>query len=86
MSLSEAEAADIATRMAALQMSVASTLPIGGSVMPIPILLDKGVTVYTGTDSVMDHWSVFGTGDVLEKANLACQLYAWRDEYRSPGR
>jgi len=36
--------------------------------------------VYTGTDSVIDHWSVFGTGDVLGKANLACEIYGWEDE------
>jgi cytosine/adenosine deaminase-related metal-dependent hydrolase len=81
MSLSESEAADLATRMAEMEMSLASTLPFGGKVMPIPILLEKGVRVYTGTDSIIDHWSVFGTGDVLQKANLACQIYGWRDEY-----
>lgn len=81
MSLPEGEVADLAARMAALDMSVASTLPFGGRIMPIPVLLAKGVRVYTGTDSVMDHWSVFGTGDVLEKAKLACQLYGWGDEY-----
>lgn len=81
MSLSEPELAELAARLAALDISVASTLPFGGRVMPIPGLLAKGVKVYTGTDSVMDHWSVFGSGDVLEKAKLACQLYGWSDEY-----
>ncbi|WP_336969401.1 amidohydrolase [Sphingobium aromaticiconvertens] len=81
MSLSEPELAELATRLAALDISVASTLPFGGRIMPIPGLLAKGVKVYTGTDSVMDHWSVFGSGDVLEKAKLACQLYGWSDEY-----
>jgi cytosine/adenosine deaminase-related metal-dependent hydrolase len=81
MSISDAEVAELAKRMASLRISVASTLPFGGRIMPIPILLDNGVRVYTGTDSVMDHWSVFGTGDVLEKSKLACQLYGWSDEY-----
>jgi cytosine/adenosine deaminase-related metal-dependent hydrolase len=81
MSLPEPEVAELAARMSALGMSVASTLPFGGRVMPIPTLMKHGVRVYTGTDSVMDHWSVFGTGDVLEKAKLACQLYGWNDEY-----
>lgn len=35
----------------------------------------------TGTDSVIDHWSPFGTGDILEKANLYAQLYRGADEY-----
>ncbi|WP_404477182.1 amidohydrolase [Novosphingobium sp. BL-52-GroH] len=81
MALSAPEMEELAARLAAQQISVASTLPFGGHVMPIPILLDKGVRVYTGTDSVEDHWSVFGSGDVLEKAKLACQLYGWSDEY-----
>ena len=33
----------------------------------------------TGTDSVIDHWSPFGTGDILEKANLYAQLYRGAD-------
>jgi hypothetical protein len=81
MSLSEPELAEPATRLAALDISVASTLPIGEHIMPIPDLLAKEVNVYTETDSVMNHWSAFGLGDVLEKARLACQLYGWADEY-----
>lgn len=81
MSIPASEMEELATRLASLDMSVASTLPFGGQVMPIPILLDKGVNVYTGTDSVEDHWSVFGSGDVLEKAKLACELYRWSDEF-----
>ena len=34
----------------------------------------------TGTDSVIDHWSPFGLGDMLEKANLYAQLYTRPDE------
>jgi len=80
MSLGKAGLDELAIRMAALGMSVASTLPFGGNVMPVPALLDKGVRVYTGTDSVQGIWSVFGSCDVLEKAKLACQLYGWGDE------
>lgn len=81
MSLDDAAMAAMAERLAAMRMTIVSTLPFGGRVMPIPALLKAGVQVYTGTDSVMDHWSVFGSGDVLEKAKLACQLYGWSDEY-----
>jgi len=81
MSLSDMALRELASRMASLGMSVASALPFGGRVMPIPALLDRGVRVYTGTDSVQGIWSVFGSCDVLEKAKLACQLYGWDDEY-----
>jgi cytosine/adenosine deaminase-related metal-dependent hydrolase len=49
--------------------------------MPLPQLSEKGVFVMTGTDSVIDHWSPFGTGDILEKANLYAQLYRGSDEF-----
>ena len=63
------------------QFSVASTLPIGKLTMPIPQLQTAGVKVMTGTDSVVDHWSPFGTGSMLEKANLYAQLYRGSDEF-----
>lgn len=80
MSLDKGAAAEMAQRLNAAGVSIASTVPFGGRVMPIPTLQAAGVKVFTGTDSVVDHWSVFGSGDVLEKAKLACQLYGWSDE------
>ncbi|WP_372785459.1 amidohydrolase [Phenylobacterium sp.] len=81
MSLDDAEAADMASLMAHAGMSVASTVPMGRKVMPIPILLAKGVPVYMGTDTVVDFWGVFGQCDVLLKAWIACQMYGWSDEF-----
>ncbi|MBU4684535.1 amidohydrolase family protein [Cedecea davisae] len=66
---------EIATRMSAQQISIASTVPIGTLHMPLKQLQQKGVMVMTGTDSVIDHWSPYGLGDMLEKANLYAQLY-----------
>ena len=79
--LTPGELAETATRLAAQQITIASTVPIGGLMMPLPQLSEKGVFVMTGTDSVIDHWSPFGTGDILEKANLYAQLYRGADEY-----
>jgi cytosine/adenosine deaminase-related metal-dependent hydrolase len=72
----------MAGRMAAQGVTVVSTVPIGQRTMPLPQLRAKGVTIMTGTDSVIDHWSPFGTGDMLEKANLCAQLYGGSDEFR----
>ena len=80
-SLPDGADAEMAARLSELGISVASMIPIGRRVMPIPVLESKGVKVFTGTDSVVDHWSVFGSGDVLEKAKLAAQLYGWADEH-----
>ncbi|MXP50601.1 deaminase [Pantoea sp. Eser] len=67
--------------LAEQQFSVAYTLPIGKLTMPIPQLQAVGINVMTGTDSVIDHWSPFGTGSMLEKANLYAQLYRGSDEF-----
>ncbi|KNC88242.1 amidohydrolase family protein [Trabulsiella odontotermitis] len=73
--LNEKQVDELATRMAAQQVTIASTVPIGTLHMPLKQLRDKGVFVMTGTDSVIDHWSPYGLGDMLEKANLYAQLY-----------
>lgn len=72
---------ETAARLAANGMTIASTVPIGGLMMPLPQLSKAGVFVMTGTDSVIDHWSPFGSGDMLEKAYLYAQLYRGSDEY-----
>lgn len=73
--LNEQQVDELAPRMAAQQVTIASTVPIGTLHMPLSQLRDNGVLVMTGTDSVIDHWSPYGLGDMLEKANLYAQLY-----------
>lgn len=80
-SLSEAEGIELAKRLATLGISIASSVPIGKTIMPIPMLQQQGVEVLLGNDSITDHWSPFGIGDILQKAHLAAQLYGWSNEY-----
>lgn len=75
------EAELVANRLASLGISIASTVPIGPRSMPIPILRKEKVNVLLGNDSIIDHWNPFGTGDTLQKANVAAQLYGWKQEY-----
>jgi len=72
---------EMAAKLSEAQIGIVSTIPFGGVVMPIPALLKHGVKVMTGNDSIVDHWSTFGTGSVLQKANLAAQLYGYASEY-----
>ncbi|WP_211748774.1 amidohydrolase [Paenibacillus sp. Marseille-Q4541] len=74
------EAEEVARRMASLGMSIASTVPIGKSTMPLPMLHNQGVTVKLATDSLTDHWSPFGNGDQLEKVGRFAELYGRSDE------
>ena len=63
------------------EIGIISTVPFGSLVMPIPALMKAGVSISTGNDSIVDHWNTFGSGSVLEKANLAAQLYGYSNEY-----
>ncbi|MEK3985572.1 amidohydrolase [Paenibacillus sp. FSL K6-3166] len=74
------ETEEMATRMASLGMGIASTVPIGRMMMPLPMLHSQGVQVKLATDSLTDHWSPFGNGDPLEKAGRYAELYGCSDE------
>jgi len=76
------EAELMADRFSELGISIASTVPIGRTHMPLPMLDSKGVRVSLGTDSLTDHWSPFGNGDMLEKAGRFAELYHYNDERR----
>ena len=78
--LTPEQADETAKRLAEQQISIASTVPIGTLHMPLKTLNENGVFVMSRTDSVVDHWSPFGLGDMLEKANLYAQLYTRPDE------
>ncbi|NCI46428.1 amidohydrolase [Sediminibacterium soli] len=71
----------IAEQLAAAGIGIVSTIPIGNLVMPIPVLYKHRVTVLTGNDSIIDHWNTFGSGSVLQKANLMAQLYGYNTEF-----
>lgn len=71
----------IAESLAGAGIGIVSTIPFGSIIMPIPALYKYGVTVLTGNDSIIDHWNTFGSGSVLQKANLMAQLYGYATEF-----
>ncbi len=73
---------ELAEKLAEAKVGVVSTIPFGNLVMPIPALMKYKVEVLTGNDSIVDHWNTFGTGSVLQKANLAAQLYSYSTEFQ----
>jgi len=80
-SLTAGHDVEMANRLASLGISIASSVPIGKNVMPIPLLQKHKVNVMLGNDSITDPWSPFGIGDTLQKSHLAAQLYGWSNEY-----
>ncbi|MGG1921472.1 amidohydrolase [Chryseobacterium sp. NRRL B-14798] len=79
--LSPKETEQIAERLAAGKVGIASSVPFKGKVMPIPTLKKYGVNVLIGNDNVQDYWSTFGSGSMLQKANLIAELYGYTTEY-----
>ncbi|HHT7512298.1 TPA: amidohydrolase [Klebsiella michiganensis] len=75
------ELSELAGRMAALGVSLATCLPIGKDVMPLSFLRERGVRLLSGTDSVIDHWSPFGSASMLEKAYDWARLYTRGTEF-----
>lgn len=79
--LSPKETEQIAERLADGKVGIASSVPFKGTVMPIPTLKKYGVNVLIGNDNVQDYWSTFGSGNMLQKANLIAELYGYATEY-----
>ncbi|MDH7460632.1 amidohydrolase [Chitinophagaceae bacterium 26-R-25] len=80
-SLDKNKQEEVCEKLANAQIGINSTVPFGGLIMPIPTLLKHGVKVMTGNDCIIDHWSTYGSGSVLQKANVAAQLYGPSTEF-----
>ncbi|WP_407486173.1 amidohydrolase family protein [Elizabethkingia anophelis] len=72
---------EIAEKLANAKIGIMSTIPFGGLIMPIPTLYKYGVNIGTGNDSIIDHWNTWGSGSVLQKANIMAQLYGYSTEF-----
>ena len=79
--LSQKEADQIAERLAEGKVGIASSVPFKKTIMPIPTLKKHGVNVLIGNDNVQDFWSTFGSGSMLQKANLIAELYGYATEF-----
>lgn len=72
---------EMAEKLGNAGIGIASTIPFGRLIMPIPTLYKYNVNVVTGNDSIIDHWSTWGTGSVLDKVKLMAQLYGYSTEF-----
>ncbi len=80
--LSKNKEQEIAEKLAEAKVGIVSSVPFRNKVaMPIPTLVKNGVEVLIGNDNVQDYWSTFGTGNMLQKANLISELYGLETEY-----
>lgn len=61
-------------------IAINTTVPIGTKVLPIPFLRSRGVAVNVVSDCINDHWSPFGSGDPVERARRAAEVFSMNDE------
>ncbi|MEE1945383.1 amidohydrolase [Pedobacter sp. KR3-3] len=79
--LSSSETERMAERLAHAGVGIVSSVPFRGTIMPIPTLRKHGVEVLIGNDNIQDHWSTFGSGNMLQKAHLIAELYGYSTEW-----
>lgn len=72
----------LASRLAEAKIGIATAVPFRkGMVMPLPTLWKHDVKVVTGNDNIQDHWGTLGSGNLLQKANIAADLYGLETEF-----
>lgn len=67
-------------RLAKEKIEINTTVPIDVPALPIPLLQKYGVKVHIINDNINDHWSPFGTGDMIERAARAAEVFSLVDE------
>lgn len=72
----------MAERLAHAGVGIVSSVPFKNTIMPIPTLRKYGVEVLIGNDNIQDHWGTFGSGNMLQKANLIASLYGYSTEWQ----
>ncbi|MWV43876.1 amidohydrolase family protein [Paenibacillus sp. HJL G12] len=74
------QAAEMAELLAAADMTIITSVPMGRKFPPVRLLHDHGVSVAVGCDNVFDIWSPFGNGDIMERAGRLAEISHWVDE------
>ena len=70
----------MAKRLADAGIGINTTIPIDTTVLPVLLLQENGVRVKVVNDNINDHWSPFGSGDLIERASRAAEVFSMKDE------
>lgn len=76
----------LAAGLAEQDIAIFTTQPLwyaasfGARAIPWRLLTDAGVRVRVTSDTINDHWSPFGSGDLLERSSRAAEIWSQVDE------
>ena len=73
----ERRIASIVSRLASLNISIMTAVPIEPGAPPVAFLRAEGVNVCCGSDGIRDSWSPVGNGDMLDRAFLLAFRFDW---------
>ncbi|WP_066891646.1 amidohydrolase [Clostridium nigeriense] len=79
--LEQNDLADICESMKELGVELSTTSPIDVACPPVPFISDYGVKVNIINDNINDHWSPFGSGDLLQRLSRMCEKFGVIEEY-----
>ena len=79
--LEKGDLIEICDSMKALGVELSTTSPIDVACPPVPFIRDYGVKVNIINDNINDHWSPFGSGDLLERLSRMCEKFGIIEEY-----
>lgn len=78
--VSEDSLIDLVKDLAKNNIVINTTVPIDAPAPPIPLLQKHGVKVNVVNDNINDHWTPFGTGDMIRSVNRAAEVFSMVDE------
>ncbi|GAA0226667.1 amidohydrolase family protein [Metaclostridioides mangenotii] len=74
------ELENIINRLKEADIVINTTVPIDTKALSIPALRKHGIKVNVVNDNINDHWSPFGTGDLIQRASRAAEVFSLTDE------
>lgn len=78
--ISNNELDTIAKSLKEAKITINTTAPIDTKALSIPILQSHGISVNVVNDNINDHWSPFGTGDLIQRVSRAAEIFSMCDE------
>lgn len=79
--LEKSDLINICDSMKELGVELSTTSPIDAPCPPVTFISDYGIKVNIINDNINDHWSPFGSGDLLERLSRMCEKFGVIEEY-----